>query len=68
MKEELYLFALCNIILHLSMLGPRVGDGGRQADSGEFDIFVEVRVKFPAHRHLLNVKFPPTFSMRVRFW
>ena len=33
--------------------------GGGRADPGEFDIFMEARVKFPTPRHLLNVKFPP---------
>ena len=45
-------------IMHLSMLSPRVGGGGG-ADPGEFDIFMEARVKFPTPRHLMNVKFPP---------
>ena len=35
------------------------GGGGGVADPGEFDIFMEARVKFPTPRHLLNVKFPP---------
>ena len=34
------------------------GRGGG-ADPGEFDIFMEARVKFPTPRHLLNVKIPP---------
>jgi len=42
--------------MYLSMLSPRVGEG---ADPGEFDIFMEARVKFPIPRHLLNVKFLP---------
>ena len=37
----------------------RVGGGGGRADPGEFDIFMEARVKFPTPRHLMNVKFPP---------
>ena len=45
-------------LMHLSMLSPRVGEGGR-ADSGEFDILMEAGVKFPTPRHLLNVNFPP---------
>ena len=45
------------MFMHLSMLSPRVGGGG--ADPGEFDIFMEARVKFPTPRHLMNVKFPP---------
>jgi len=43
-------------IMHLSMLSPRVGGG--QADPGDFDIFIEARVKFPTPGHLVNVKFP----------
>ena len=35
------------------------GRGGGRADPGEFDIFMEARVKFPTPRLLLNVKFPP---------
>ena len=42
--------------MHLSMLSPRV-EGWE--DPGEFDIFMEARVKFPTPRHLLCVKFPP---------
>ena len=42
-------------LMHLSMLSPRVG--GR-ADPGDFDIFIEARVKFPTPGHLVNVKFP----------
>ena len=38
--------------------------GGGRADPGEFDVFMEARVKFPTPpphppRHLLNVNFPP---------
>ena len=44
-------------VMHLSMLSPRVGGGGR-ADPGDFDIFMEARVKFPTPEHLVNVKFP----------
>ena len=40
------------------MLNPRVGGGGG-ADPGDFDIFMEARVKFPTPGHLGNVKFPP---------
>ena len=42
--------------MHLSMLSPKVG--GR-TDPGDFDIFMEARVKFPTPGHLGNVKFPP---------
>ena len=45
-------------IMHLSMLSPRVGGGGR-SDPGEFDIFTRARVKFPAPGHLGNGTFPP---------
>ena len=41
-------------LMHLSMLSPRVGE----SDPGDFDIFIEVRVKFPTPGHLVNVKFP----------
>ena len=41
-------------LMHLSMLSPRVGG----SDPGDFDIFIEVRVKFPTPGHLVNVKFP----------
>ena len=37
------------------MLSPRVGG----ADPGDFDIFMEARVKFATPGHLGNVKFPP---------
>ena len=47
--------SVVDLIMHLSMLSPRVG--GR-ADSGEFDILMAARVKFPTPRHL-NVNFPP---------
>jgi len=33
--------------------------GAGSSDPGEFDIFMEARVKFPTPRYLLNVKFPP---------
>ena len=48
--------------MHLSMLSPKVGGGGGGVvgvDPGEFNIFMEARVKFPIPRHLLNVNFPP---------
>ena len=43
------------------MLSPRVGGGGGggAADPGDFDIFMEAKVKFPTPGHLGNVKFPP---------
>ena len=44
--------------MHVSMLSPRVGGGGG-ADPGDFDIFMEAKVKFPTPGHLGNVKFPP---------
>ena len=40
------------------MLSPRVGGGGG-ADPGDFDIFMEAKVKLPTPGHLENVKFPP---------
>lgn len=46
-----------SLIMRLSMLNPRVGEGG--ADPGEFDIFTRARVKFPTPGYLANVKFPP---------
>ena len=39
------------------MLSPRLGGGGG-GDLGEFDIFVEARVKFSTPGHLQTVKFP----------
>ena len=36
---------------------PQGGGGGGRADPGDFDIFMEARVKFPTPGHLVNVKF-----------
>ena len=38
---------------------PQGGGGGGRADPGDFDIFMEAKVKFPTPGHLGNVKFPP---------
>ena len=41
---------------------PQGGGGGGGAIPGEFDIFMEARVKFPAPGQLMNVKFQPLVS------